>query len=105
MVVTVVSMLVRDEKHLELVTDSRHQNFGGTVEASVDSPQVTVLHRPGRQWLISHLLTMLECTLLDVSLSMHWLMFKLVSVPLPPDRAPPTMLNSSFPIPQHSLPH
>lgn len=82
MVVTVVSMLVRDEKHLELVTNSRHQNFGGTVGASVDSPQVTVLHRPGRQWLISHLLTMLEYTLLDVSLSMHWPMFKLVLVPV-----------------------
>lgn len=38
MVVTIVSMLVTDESHLELGTNSRHQNFEGTVETSVDSP-------------------------------------------------------------------
>lgn len=32
MVVTIVSVLVTDENHLELVTNSRHQNFGETVE-------------------------------------------------------------------------
>jgi hypothetical protein len=34
----IVSMLLTAENHLELVTNSRHQNFGETVETCVDSP-------------------------------------------------------------------